>query len=95
MLGLISKIRSELSIPLSAQKIIEQFVTNTKNKEDLENIRFDDVYMLDRMEFYKAVDIPKFNCKQPNGVSKTEYDSDLTNSKTIRINAIIDWMSKK
>ena len=55
---------------------------------------FDEIFLLNNIAFYDAIDVPKFNCKQPNGVTKTEYDSDLSLSNEISIDEVIKWIEK-
>jgi len=69
---------------------IEDFIKNFDETE-LRSIKFDIGYMDRNLSVYNAEDIPRFEEEQPQGVSKTEYDSDLSNSKALPINEFISW----
>ncbi|MDR0861699.1 MAG: PD-(D/E)XK motif protein [Oscillospiraceae bacterium] len=70
---------------------IEDFVKNFDESE-LSSIRFDTGYVDRNLHIFKAQDVPRFKEEQPLGVSKTEYDSDLTNSRHISNEEFIAWL---
>ena len=92
--SLISKVREMLVLPLHVEKYINNYISNTTNYEQLDELLFDEIFLLNNIAFYDAIDVPKFNCKQPNGVTKTEYDSDLSLSNEISIDEVIKWIEK-
>ena len=89
---LINRILEIGPLPLSAEKIIQSYISNTENDTELDELKFDEQYILSNIKFYDADIIPKFNCKQPNGVTRTEYDSDLTNCNAITIQELKNWI---
>lgn len=89
---LINRILEFGPLPLSAEKIIQSYISNTENDTELDELKFDEQYILSNINFYDADIIPKFNCKQPNGVTRTEYDSDLTNCNAITIQELKNWI---
>ncbi|MGC4018560.1 MAG: PD-(D/E)XK motif protein [Muricomes sp.] len=70
---------------------IEDFVKNFDEAE-LNNIKYDTKYTDRTLHIYKATAIPRFEQEQPHGVSKTEYDSDLTNSDPMSTTDFADWI---
>jgi len=70
---------------------IEDFIKSFDHVE-LDNIRFDSTYTDRHLHVYKAENVPRFEENQPRGVSKTEYDSDLSNSSILKNNLFIDWV---
>jgi hypothetical protein len=70
---------------------IENFIKNFSDNE-LDAVKYDTNYIERNIKVYRAEDVPRFQDEQPNGVSKTEYDSDLTNSYTISASDLIQWI---
>jgi len=70
---------------------IEDFIKNFDESE-LNNIKYDTGYTDRTLHVYKAESVPRFEEEQPRGVSKTEYDSDLTNAIPLPLNEFIDWI---
>ena len=91
--NVIELLNSYGQLPLSAEKLIQSFISNTENSDDLDDIKFDELYLQNNLQIFNANIIPKFNCKQPNGVTKTEYDSDLSGCSTISVEDYIDWIN--
>lgn len=91
---LIVKLRELGELPLSCEKLIQSFISNTENTIDLDELKFDEQYLLANIKIYNALDIPKFNGKQPNGVTKTEYDSDLSLAESILLSQLIEWLKE-
>lgn len=89
---LITRVREVLLLPLHVEKYINNYISNTVNVEELDNLKFDEPFLLDNIRFYNANSIPKFDCKQPNGVTKTEYDSDLTFAESTELTEIVNWI---
>ncbi len=73
---------------------IENFIKNTSD-EKLKNIKYDELYIKDNIKFYRANMVPRFNEKTPEGVSKAEYDSDLSNVINLTNNELIKWLQGK
>jgi hypothetical protein len=53
------------------------------NESTLKSIKLSQDFLLNQRRFYKAIDIPKFNEKSPEGVMNAEYDSVLENVPSI------------
>ena len=70
---------------------IEDFIKNF-NDEELRSIKYDTSYLERNICVYKAEDIPKFQGGQPKGVSKTEYDSDLSALTSMDNSSFIRWV---
>lgn len=92
--NLIEKIYEIASDDYKTLALIEKYTTKIKRSE-LENIRFDENYLLDELRFIKASNVPKFNERQPDGVFNAEYDSDLTVAATDSLEAVLAWMRYK
>lgn len=72
---------------------IEDFIKNFDEVE-LSNIKYDTGYTERNLHVYRAADVPRFREEQPRGVSKTEYDSDLTNSALLSTSDFVDWIQQ-
>ena len=90
--SLIERIREFGPLPLTCEKIIQSYISNTENSDELDDLLFDEMFVENNLKIYDATDIPKFNCKQPNGVTKTEYDSDLSNCNPLNFENLKGWI---
>ena len=72
---------------------IENFIKSFDETE-LSNIKYDTEYTDRNLRVYKAIDVPRFEEEQPRGVSKTEYDSDLTSATSLPLNEFVNWVSQ-
>jgi len=70
---------------------IEDFIKNFDEAE-LSNVRFDVGYTNRNLYVYNATSVPRFGEEQPRGVSKTEYDSDLTNATPFPMSEFLRWV---
>lgn len=70
---------------------IERFIKNV-SQQTLESLRYDEEYFRQHLRFVSAADVPKFSEKQPDGVTHTHYNSDLTGAKYKTIEEIIPWI---
>ena len=84
-------VKNECSHNIKVFAHIENLLLNY-SKEDLQNIRFNKTYTDKNIALYKAIDVPRFKSKQPDGVSNTEYDSDLNNIDSRTIKEFIEWI---
>lgn len=91
---LILKIKAYASNNYKALLYIENFIKNI-SEEELKNMKYDEIYLKDNIRFYSADMVPRFNEKTPEGVSKAEYDSDLSNVISLSENDIIKWLKEK
>jgi hypothetical protein len=73
---------------------IENFIKNTDD-EELQSIRYDMQFTENHLAFYDAHDVPKFQDEQPQGVSQTEYNSDMTTTKALSLNDLITWIKNE
>lgn len=64
------------------------------NEGDMTLIKFDEEYTKNNIRFYNAKAIPKFNSEQPEGVSQTEYNSDLSNIPSTELEVLKSWTLK-
>lgn len=70
---------------------IENFIKNFDEAE-LKTIKYNMEYTNKNLFTYKAASVPRLEEEQPRGVSKAEYDSDLTNAVALPSNEFIDWI---
>lgn len=84
-------VKDECSHSIKVFTHIENLLLNY-TKEDLQKIKFNKTYTDNNMAFYKAADLPRFKSKQPDGVSNTEYDSDLNNINSRTLDNFIVWL---
>jgi hypothetical protein len=89
--NLISDVRQIAANNFDTLIYIENFIKNFSDNE-LDAVKYDANYIERNIKVYRAEDVPRFQDEQPNGVSKTEYDSDLTNSYTISTSDLIQWI---
>lgn len=73
---------------------IENFIKGN-SREELASIKFDKNYTDANLKFFDAKNIRKFESQQPEGVSKTEYDSDLTAIPSLSYEEMFKWISEK
>ncbi len=83
-------VKDECSHNIKVFAHIESLLLNYP-KEDLLNIKFNRTYTDSNLAFYRAADVPRFKSKQPDGVSNTEYDSDLNNISSRTVSDFIAW----
>lgn len=86
---LLIKSRTVFSKQSSKLYRIEKILRDN-DRDVLESVKFDINFTEDKMHFYKAADIPKFNEMTPNGVSNAEYDCVLDNVPIFNENDFID-----
>ena len=67
---------------------------NNYSKSELQAIKFNQQYTDSNVRFYNTIDVPRFPDKQPDGVSNTEYDSDLSIVPPRQIKELIEWLKK-
>lgn len=91
LLDLVQDVRVITANNFDTLMYIEDFI-KTFDEAELSNIKYDTGYIYRNLHVYKATDVPRFEQEQPRGVSKTEYDSDMTNINPLAINDFIDWI---
>jgi len=93
LLDLVSDVQKISASNFETLIYIENFIRNIDDAE-LGSMRFDEGYLDRNLHVYKTESIPRFEDEQPRGVSKAEYDSDLTNSTHTGINDFIEWVQQ-
>ncbi|AJY74293.1 PD-(D/E)XK motif protein [Paenibacillus beijingensis] len=73
---------------------IEQLIKNIP-EEILHELKYDETYFENNIRFFPASSVPKFNVVQPDGVTQTEYNSNLSTSAHIPLNSLIEWLNEK
>ena len=63
------------------------------NREYIESLRYDQLYLENNIVFIDAKDIPHFNEKTPEGVYNAEYDCNLENISILPIQDMIMWIN--
>ncbi|MCL2168570.1 MAG: PD-(D/E)XK motif protein [Defluviitaleaceae bacterium] len=69
---------------------IENFI-KAFDEDELKSIRYDSLFIERRLRVYRAEDVPRFEDEQPRGVSRTEYDSDLSTSPFMSDSDFVIW----
>lgn len=90
LFDLANLIKNECSHNLKVFAHVENLLLNY-SIEDLKTIKFNKLYTDKNIAIYKAGDVPRFKTRQPDGVSNTEYDSDLNNIKSRTVQEFIKW----
>lgn len=72
---------------------INQVLKNV-SEERLKSLKFNQDFTESNMNFYKAIDIPKFNENTPNGVANAEYDCILDNVNYTEEGNVIQFFRK-
>jgi len=90
LLQLISEVQEIAADRFDTLMYIEDFVKNFDENE-LREIRYDTTYIDRNIRIYRAENIPKFQEEHPKGVSKAEYDSDLSASPCVNNVTFINW----
>lgn len=91
LLDLVREIREISANNFDTLMYIEEFIKNF-DEVDLSSVKYNAGYTDRNLRIYKAEDVPRFEEEQPRGVSKTEYDSDLTNSTPLLTNEFVGWI---
>lgn len=89
--SLIDEVREIAGKDFDTLLCIDKFTRGTQ-EEDICMIRFDEEYTRSNIRFYNAKVIPKFDSEQPEGVSHTEYNSDLTNIPSTPFEIVRRWI---
>ena len=93
LLDLVREVRGIAANSFDTVMYIEDFIKNFDEVE-LSNIKYDTGYANGNLRVYRATDIPRFEEARPRGVSRTEYDSDLTNSTPLPTSDFFVWMQR-
>jgi hypothetical protein len=78
---------SNLQLHTRITKLLNNYSTT-----ELQSIRFNEQYTNTHIRFYNTKNVPRFLERQPDGVSNTEYDSDLSTVQAHPIDELITWL---
>lgn len=88
---LIDKMRDIFADNYALQIHIESQIAYIE-REVLDGMKYDHIFLNDNLRFYNAISIPHFNEKTPDGVFNAEYDCNLDTSPTLQEVDIIRWI---
>ncbi|MDE7328288.1 MAG: PD-(D/E)XK motif protein [Clostridia bacterium] len=88
---LVHIVKDECRQNLQVLTHLENLLLNCAS-DDLKNIKYNESYTRKNMAFFKAIDVPRFKSNQPQGVSNTNYDSDLNNIRSREIEELKAWL---
>ncbi|PAK47926.1 PD-(D/E)XK motif protein [Paenibacillus sp. 7541] len=91
---LIQEVRAIASEDFRTLLYIEQLIKNIPEKL-LHEIKYDETYLENNIRFYHASNVPKFNEFQPEGVTQTEYNSDLSASPHLFPHLVLKWLNER
>jgi len=94
LFSLIEEVRSAITQDFRTLLYIDRFIKNIPENE-LRALRYDETYTYENIRFYPAFSIPKFSEMQPDGVTHTEYDSDLTSAQNFSVTEMLLWINDK
>lgn len=60
----------------------------------LDELIYDEIYLLDQLRYYNAATIPHFNEKTPDGVFNAEYDCSLANMAALSEQDVVNWVQE-
>lgn len=92
LFSLINQVRSAHAEDFDSLLYIDRLIKNI-SEDDLRRVRYDDEYTKEHLRFYPAAKIPRFDEVQPDGVTHTEYDSDLSASECVLYDDFVSWMN--
>ncbi|WP_165861286.1 PD-(D/E)XK motif protein [Paenibacillus paeoniae] len=91
---LIQEVRAIAAEDFKTLLYIEQLIKNIP-EEVLSGFMYDEIYLENNIRFYPASSIPKFNEAQPEGVTQTEYNSNLSTSSPLSPHLVIKWLYER
>ncbi|MCL2846090.1 MAG: PD-(D/E)XK motif protein [Firmicutes bacterium] len=65
---------------------------NNYSADELQSICFNEQFTKTNVRFYNTKDVPHFPGRQPDGVSNTEYDSDLSSISFQPFEELVKWV---
>lgn len=90
----IEKVRALPGIGYKTLLYIERFVKDIDEGE-LRERRYDETYCVNNIRFIRGNEVPKFSSPEPEGVSKAQYDSNLTFCRTLSLDEFIRWIKEE
>lgn len=88
---LINKVFATFDTNMSMLFHIEQLIRNVCEGE-LSALKYDEAYTKNNLKIFNAANIPHFEEFNPDGVSNTEYDCDLSGCSAIEISEFNNWI---
>ena len=76
------------------QLLLIETATRGIEAETMSGLRYDEVYTIANIRAYYANSLPHYECEQPQGVSHTEYDADLTMAPYQMIDELMGWVNE-
>ena len=92
LFDLISEVQKIAFKSMGTLIYIEKFIKNI-SEDELVEMKFDTKFIDNNIHVYSVDNIPRFLDKQPKGVSRTEYDSDLSTSQFIDDEMFVKWLN--
>ncbi|WP_340028673.1 PD-(D/E)XK motif protein [Paenibacillus sp. FSL H7-0940] len=92
LFDLINEVRVICASDYRSLLYIEQFIKNISD-DKLHEMKYDQTYIEKNIRFFPGSSVPKFNETQPNGVTHTEYNSNLSMASQIPLSAVIEWFN--
>lgn len=91
LLELVERIHSTYHDNYALLMHIESLIAHV-DKDVLETLRYDEIYIKNNLKFFDAKDIPHFSEKTPDGVFNAEYDCCLDTSPELSEEAFMRWI---
>ena len=89
--SLLSKLYARNIVDYYSNIYIMNFIKNIP-EDYIKHTYFDEIYLKNNLKFYDVNSIPKYSEDEPDGVTKTEYDSDLSNAKDMSFEQFLNWL---
>lgn len=84
-------VKSKRILENDSRKLIKiNYILKNVSEDRLKGMKFNKDYTESHQQFYRAVDIPKFNQVTPRGVANAEYDCVLDNVSFVKEQVFID-----
>lgn len=80
---------NNLTMLLNIEKIVK-----TCDVSDLESVVFNENHLIDNLKIYDSAQVPKIQEKTVEGIFNIEFDSNLTNSKSISQKEMFFWVQE-
>lgn len=93
LLSLIERCKNIFSNNLSMLLNIEKIV-KACDISDLETIIFNENHLKDNLKIYDSTEVPKIKEKTEEGIFNIEFDSNLTNSKSLSEREMVFWIQE-
>lgn len=91
---LIQEVRTIAAQDFRTLLYIEQLIKNIP-EDVLREYKYDEIYLENNIRFYPAHNVPKFNETQPQGVTQTEYNSNLSVSSYLSPHLVLKWLNER